>query len=81
MYTPSITNSENEEQEISQNTERAFNQDNQKDNSEPQQIQSTFKGRPYITYLPLAWNQPLETYTEEQPQASRNEGISAPADE
>ncbi|CAG8764058.1 12147_t:CDS:2, partial [Dentiscutata heterogama] len=51
LYTPSVTNSENKdkEQEISQNIERAFNQNNQKNqenNSEPQQIQiqSTFKG-------------------------------------
>ncbi|CAG8437437.1 10166_t:CDS:2 [Dentiscutata heterogama] len=39
MYTLSVTNTEDKEQEISQNIERAFNQDN----SEPQQIQSTFK--------------------------------------
>ncbi|CAG8669679.1 620_t:CDS:1, partial [Dentiscutata heterogama] len=48
MYTPSVTNFENEEdeQEISQNIERAFNQDNQENNSESQQIQiqSSFKG-------------------------------------
>ncbi|CAG8649896.1 3902_t:CDS:1, partial [Dentiscutata heterogama] len=86
MYTPSVTNSENEEQEISQNIERAFNQNNQND-SEPQQIQiqSSFKGRPYTTYLTPAWNQPLEVYTENQPQnqpqTSRNEGISALANE
>ncbi|CAG8449740.1 7088_t:CDS:2 [Dentiscutata heterogama] len=45
------------------------------------QIQSTFKGQPYTVYLSPAWNQPLEIYTENQPQASVNTEISISRDE